>query len=60
MTGISRWYLFDTNIFIYYFNGEPVLEPLFDEVLSDQASALYCPITWVEILCYPALTPQEA
>lgn len=60
MSGIGKRYLFDTNIFIYYFNGEPILKPLFDEVLSGQAVALYYPISWVELLCYPALTTDEA
>lgn len=60
MSGIGKRYLFDTNIFIYYFNGEPILKPLFDEVLSGEAEALYCPISWVELLCYPALTTDEA
>ncbi|MEM1292978.1 MAG: type II toxin-antitoxin system VapC family toxin [Cyanobacteria bacterium P01_H01_bin.162] len=59
-SGTGKQYLFDTNIFIYYFNGEPVIEPLFNEVLLGQASVLYCPISWVEIFCYPALTPEEA
>ncbi|NEQ48060.1 MAG: type II toxin-antitoxin system VapC family toxin [Leptolyngbya sp. SIOISBB] len=60
MSGASKRYLFDTNIFIYYFNGEPILKPLFDEVFSGQSVVLYCPISWVELLCYPALTTDEA
>jgi len=59
MSGIGKRYLFDTNIFIYYFNGELILKPLFDEALSGQAVVLYCPISWVELLCYPALTAKE-
>jgi predicted nucleic acid-binding protein len=60
MSGIAKRYLFDTNIFIYYFNGELILKQLFDEALSGQAVVLYCPISWVELLCYPALTTNEA
>lgn len=60
MSGIGKRYLFDTNIFIYYFNGEPILRSLFDEALSGQTVAIYCPISWVELLCYPALTTDES
>ncbi len=60
MNGTDNAYLLDTNIFIYYFNGEVLLIPLFEEILADTATGYYCPISWVELLCYPALTADEA
>lgn len=60
MSGTANSYLLDTNIFIYYFNGEALLEPLFEDIFSGRAIAAYSPITWVELLCYPALTEAEA
>lgn len=53
-------YLLDTNIFIYYFNGDPVVQPLLADILAGNHEGYYCPLTWVELLCYPALTPREA
>ncbi|HIK09774.1 MAG TPA: type II toxin-antitoxin system VapC family toxin [Oscillatoriaceae cyanobacterium M33_DOE_052] len=52
-------YLFDTNILIYYFNGEPVLRPIFDEIQTGASRGFYCPLTWVELLCYPGLTKHQ-
>lgn len=60
MNGTDSNYLLDTNIFIYYFNGETLLEPLFEEIFAQNATGFYCPISWVELLCYPALTNNEA
>jgi predicted nucleic acid-binding protein len=60
MNGIVNQYLLDTNIFIYYFNGDPVVQPLFNEILTGNATGFYCPISWIELLCYPALTEPEA
>ncbi|MDX2231776.1 MAG: type II toxin-antitoxin system VapC family toxin [Leptolyngbyaceae cyanobacterium bins.349] len=34
--------------------------PLFEEILAETATGYYCPISWVELLCYPALTEAEA
>ncbi|WP_197985422.1 MULTISPECIES: PIN domain-containing protein [Bacteria] len=30
------------------------------EILAGDASGFYCPISWSELLCYPALTESEA
>lgn len=57
---MSNKYLLDTNILIYYFNDEPEIQFIFDEIESGEAEAFYCPITWVELLCYPALTEEQA
>lgn len=60
MSGTAEGYLLDTNIFIYFFNGEPGVEPLFDEIFRGERSASYCPLTWVLLLCYPGLSDAEA
>jgi hypothetical protein len=60
MNGTSRRYLLDTNIFIYYFNGDPVVQPLVEDILAETVTGFYCPVSWVELLCYPALTEAEA
>jgi hypothetical protein len=60
MNGTNNRYLLDTNIFIYYFNGETLLESLFDAIFAGNATSFYCPISWIELLCYPALTEDEA
>lgn len=60
MNGTDNAYLLVTNIFIYYFNGEVLLTPLFEEILAGTATGYYCPISWVELLCYPELTEDEA
>ena len=52
-------YLLDTNILIYYFNDGSEVQPIFDEIEVGDAEAFYCPISWVELLCYPALTEEE-
>jgi len=57
---MSNKYLLDTNILIYYFNDEPKVQSIFDEIKAGDAEAFYCPITWVELLCYPALTEEQA
>lgn len=57
---MSNRYLLDTNILIYYFNDLPAVQPIFDEIIEDDALGFYCPISWVELLCYPALTEVEA
>jgi predicted nucleic acid-binding protein len=53
-------YLLDTNILIYYFYDEPEVQPIFDEIEAGDAEAFYSPISWVELLCYPALTEEQA
>lgn len=60
MSGTDSRYLLDTNIFIYYFNGDPAVQPLFTEILTEGVDVFYCPMSWVELLCYPALTEAEA
>jgi predicted nucleic acid-binding protein len=60
MNGTSNRYLLDTNIFIYYFNGEAAVQAVVSEVLAGQATGYYCPVSWAELLCYPALTEEEA
>jgi predicted nucleic acid-binding protein len=56
---MSRRYLLDTNILVYYFNGDPVVRPIFDEIQAGDAVGYYCPITWVELLCYSGLTEAQ-
>ncbi len=34
--------------------------PIFEEIQADDAVGFYCPISWVELLCYPDLTEAEA
>ena len=53
-------YLLDTNIFIYYFNGEAIVRPIFADILAGKAMGYYCPLTWVELLCYASLSTSEA
>ena len=53
-------YLLHTNILIYYFNDRPEVQSMFDEIEAGDAEAFYCPISWVELLCYPALTEEQA
>ncbi len=60
MSGIANHYLLDTNILIYYFNGESTVRPIVDEILNGYTKGFYCPITWTELLAYPELTPEEA
>ena len=60
MNGTDSRYLLDTNIFIYYFNGDPVVQPIVEDILSGNILGFYCPVSWIELLCYPALTEEEA
>ena len=57
---MNNIYLLDTNILIYYFNDDPTVQPIFQEIQAGNATGFYCPITWVELLCYPDLTEDEA
>ncbi|MDY6802527.1 MAG: type II toxin-antitoxin system VapC family toxin [Cyanobacteriota bacterium] len=57
---MSKRYLLDTNILIYYFNDLPEVQSIFEEIIEGDALGFYCPISWVELLCYPALTEVEA
>jgi predicted nucleic acid-binding protein len=60
MNGTAKRYLLDTNILVYYFNGDPIAQPIVEEILQGLALGFYSPITWTELLCYPALTTDEA
>lgn len=60
MNGTDSRYLLDTNIFIYYFNGDLVVQPIVEDILAGNSSGFYCPVSWIELLCYPALTEEEA
>ena len=60
MSGTVETYLLDTNIFIYFFNGEVAVRGLFDKLFSGEIAGAYCPLTWVELLCYPGVTEEEA
>ncbi len=53
-------FLLDTNIFIYYFNGESVVQSIFVDILANKATGFYCPLTWTELLCYASLSESEA
>ncbi len=57
---MSNNYLLDTNILIYYFNDDPAVQSIFEEILAGDLVGYYCPISWVELLCYPELTEAEA
>ena len=52
-------YLLDTNIIIYYLNGDLMVKPLFQEIQTGLSQGLYSPITWVELLSLPSLTATE-
>lgn len=60
MNGIGKRYLIDTNIFIYYFNGDTIVQPIFNEVITGDTNGYYSPISWVELLCYSDLSDKEA
>jgi hypothetical protein len=57
---VNNIYLLDTNILIYYFNDDPAVQPIFEEIQAGDAVGFYCPISWVELLCYPDLSEAEA
>jgi hypothetical protein len=57
---VNNIYLLDTNILIYYFNDDPAVQPIFEEIQVGDAVGFYSPISWVELLCYPDLTEAEA
>jgi hypothetical protein len=57
---VNNIYLLDTNILIYYFNDDPAVQPIFEAIQVGDAVGFYCPISWVELLCYPDLTEAEA
>lgn len=55
---MSSKYLLDTNILIYYFNDNPAVQPIFEALQAGAVGGFYCPITWVELLCYPTLSEE--
>jgi predicted nucleic acid-binding protein len=46
MNGNANSYLLDTNILVYYFNGEPSVEAVVNQIIEGQAVGYYCPLTW--------------
>ncbi len=32
---------------------------MFDEIQAGESAGFYCPLTWVELLCYPGLTKEQ-
>ena len=57
---MNHKYLLDTNILIYYFNNQPEVQDVFEAIETTDATAFYYPISWVELLCYPELTEEQA
>jgi predicted nucleic acid-binding protein len=60
MSGNASSYLLDTNILVYYFNGVSTVQGVMDQILDREIVGYYCPLTWVELLCYPSLSESEA
>ncbi|HEY9637816.1 MAG TPA: hypothetical protein V6D14_30770 [Coleofasciculaceae cyanobacterium] len=42
---MNNIYLLDTNILIYYFNDDPTVQPIFQEIQVGKAVGFYCPIS---------------
>jgi predicted nucleic acid-binding protein len=57
---MTRRLLLDTNILIYYFNGELPVQAIVETIIAGEATGFYSPISWPELLCYPQLTDAEA
>lgn len=57
---MSNPYLLDTNILIYHFNDDPAVQPIFARIKTGDILGFYSPISWVELLCYPDLTEDQA
>jgi predicted nucleic acid-binding protein len=60
MSGNVSSYLLDTNILVYYFNGVSTVQEVMEQILDREIVGYYCPLTWVELLCYPSLSESEA
>ncbi|MEW6701482.1 MAG: PIN domain nuclease, partial [Bacteroidota bacterium] len=56
----SNSFLFDTNIFIYYFNAEPSVEKLFSGDFISTNILYYSIITEIELLSFPKLSEDES
>jgi predicted nucleic acid-binding protein len=52
---MTRRLLLDTNILIYYFNGELPVQAIVETIIMGQATGFYSPISWPELLCYPSM-----
>ena len=52
-------YLYDTNIFIYYFAEEPEVLRFFSESFLSQNEAFISPIVRIESLSFPGLPSKE-
>ena len=59
MNGVKNKVLIDSNIFIYYFNGETKVKPIIDKIRNKEIIGHYSTISYIEILCYPVLTKSE-
>lgn len=53
-------YTLDTNIIIYYFNGEAPILAFLREQIEQGAPLFVSTVTEHELYSYPHLTPQEA
>jgi predicted nucleic acid-binding protein len=52
-------YLLDTNSLIYYFQGAPQMDPVFQPIERGEARPLVSIITEIELLGFPRLTQQD-
>jgi hypothetical protein len=56
---VNNIYLLDTNILIYYFNDDPAVQPIFEEIQADDAVGFYSPISWVEAATFLSVAKWE-
>lgn len=59
MNGIKGKVLIDSNIFIYYFNGEKQVKIIMDKIRNQEVIGYFSVISYIELLCYPGLTKSE-
>jgi predicted nucleic acid-binding protein len=52
-------YIYDTNIFIYYLAGEPIVDSLFAEDFLNLHDILMSPIVRIELLSFSGLSEGE-
>lgn len=55
----SNNFLFDTNIFIYHLNAEPLVEKFFSVDYLSANNIYYSIITEIELLSFPKLSKEE-
>ncbi len=55
----SNYFLFDTNIFIYYLNAEQHVEKLFSKNFLTANNIFYSVLTEIELLSFPGLKESE-